>query len=328
MSNSTPVAARFGSGQAVKRVEDASLLIGKGQFADNVPVAGASHIAFLRSPYAHAKIASIDTAAAAAMPGVIAVYTGAQLVAAGVKPMPKLAGFPRANGQPPATALRYALALDTVRFVGEAVAAVVAESREAAKDAAEAVMVDYEELPAVVDPVRATAPGAPVLCPEAPDNIAAELRHGSIPATEAAFAAAAHSVSLDLVNQRLAPSPMEPRSIVATFDAAANHLTVREMAEELGEGITCGPLLYVVENFFEYAGKAQHEIGLYYRAQLPPGSRLLRTDTEHAGVEGDKALVFAWFPRAMLDAVALHPLFLKAALRDEPVAFRHVVQRD
>ncbi|MES3012383.1 MAG: molybdopterin cofactor-binding domain-containing protein, partial [Pseudomonadota bacterium] len=227
MSTPTPVAARFGSGQAVKRVEDASLLVGKGQFTDNVPVEGATHIAFLRSPYAHAKIVSIDTAAAAAMPGVIAVYTGAQLVAAGVRPMPKLAGFPRANGQPPATALRHALATDTVRFVGEAVVAVVAESREAAKDAAEAVMVDYDELPAVVDPVRATAPGAPVLCPDAPDNIAAELRHGSIPATEAAFAAAAHTVSLDLVNQRLAPSPMEPRSIVAAFDAAANHLTVR-----------------------------------------------------------------------------------------------------
>ena len=227
MSNTPSTAARFGSGQAVKRVEDASLLVGKGQFTDNVPVEGTAHIAFLRSPYAHATIASIDTTAAAAMPGVIAVYTGAQLVAAGVKPMPKLAGFPRANGQPPATALRYALAQDTVRFVGEAVAAVVAESREAAKDAAEAVMVDYAELPAVVDPVRATAPGAPVLCPDAPDNIAAELRHGSIEATAAAFAAAAHTVSLDLVNQRLAPSPMEPRSIVAVFDTAANRLTVR-----------------------------------------------------------------------------------------------------
>ena len=223
----TPTATRFGSGQAVKRVEDASLLLGKGRFTDNLPIDGATHIAFLRSPYAHAKIRSIDTAAAATMPGVIAVYTGAQLLAAGVKPMPKLAGFPRANGAPPASALRHALAPDTVRFVGEAVAAVVAESRDAAKDALEAVMVDYDELPAVVDPVRATAAGAPALCPEAPDNIAAELRHGSIDATEAAFAVAAHTVSLDLVNQRLAPSPMEPRSIMALFDADANHLTVR-----------------------------------------------------------------------------------------------------
>ena len=227
MNTTFTAATRFGSGQAVKRVEDASLLVGQGQFTDNMAVAGATHIAFLRSPYAHARITSIDVTAAAAMPGVVTVYTGAQLVAAGVKPMPKLAGFARANGQPPATALRYALALDTVRFVGEAVAAVVAESREAARDAAEAVMVEYDEMPAVVDAVRATAPGTPVLCPEAPDNIAAELRHGNVTATAAAFAAAAHTVSLALVNQRLAPSPMEPRSIVATFDAAANHLTVR-----------------------------------------------------------------------------------------------------
>ncbi len=227
MSTPTSEAGRFGSGQAVKRVEDASLLAGRGQFVDNVPVAGAAHIAFLRAPYAHARIKSVDTTAAAAMPGVLAVYTGAQLAAAGVKPMPKAAGFQRANGQPPASAARHALAVDTVRFVGEAVAAVVAETREAARDAAEAVMADYDELPTVVDPVRAIAPGAPMLCPEARDNIAAEMRHGSIAATEAAFAAAAHRVSLDLVNQRLAPSPMEPRSIVAAFDAAANHLTVR-----------------------------------------------------------------------------------------------------
>ena len=227
MNTTFTAATRFGSGQAVKRVEDASLLVGQGQFTDNMPVHNATHIVFLRSPYAHARITSIDAAAAAAMPGVIAVYTGAQLVEAGVKPMPKLAGFARANGQPPATALRHALAVGTVRFVGEAVAAVVAGSREAARDAAEAVMVDYDELPAVVDAVRATAPGAPVLCPDAPDNIAAEMRHGSIDATVAAFASAAHTVTLDLVNQRLAPSPMEPRSIVATFDAAAGRLTVR-----------------------------------------------------------------------------------------------------
>ena len=225
----TPITqtGRFGSGQTVKRVEDASLLVGRGRFVDNVAVAGAAHIAFLRSPYAHARIASVDTAEAAAMPGVLAVYTGAQLLAAGVKPMPKAAGFQRANGDPPASAARHALAVDTVRFVGEAVAAVVAESREAARDAIEAVLVDYDDLPAVVDPVRATAPGAPLLCPDAPDNVAAEMRHGDAKATEAAFAVAAHTVSLDLVNQRLAPSPMEPRSIVAAFDAAANLLTVR-----------------------------------------------------------------------------------------------------
>ncbi|MDP9045225.1 MAG: molybdopterin-dependent oxidoreductase, partial [Pseudomonadota bacterium] len=227
MDNSHSHAARFGSGRSVKRVEDASLLAGRGQFTDNVPVEGAVHIAFLRSPYAHANITSIDTAAAEAMPGVIAVYTGPRLVASGVKPMPTSAGFKRAGGADPASPERHALAVGTARFVGEPVAAVVAVSREAAKDALEAVMVDYDELPAVVDAVRATAPGAPAICPGAPDNIAAEMRHGHAGATDAAFAAAAHTVSLDLVNQRLAPSPMEPRSIVAGFDAASNRLTVR-----------------------------------------------------------------------------------------------------
>jgi len=211
-------AIRFGSGQAVPRVEDAMLLAGRGQFVDNVPAPAGlrqAHIAFLRSPYAHARLASIDTAAAAAMPDVLAVYTGAQLAQAGVKPMPGPAGFKRADGSPPASAPRCALAVDRVRFVGEAVVAVVALTRDAARNATEAVMVDDEELPAVVDVTQAVAPGAPVLCPEAPDNISAEMRHGSASAAAAAFERAAHVVALDLVNQRLAPAPMEPRSIHA-----------------------------------------------------------------------------------------------------------------
>jgi len=211
-------AVRFGSGQAVKRVEDAQLLVGKGQFTDNVLVADQAHIAFLRSPYAHARIKSIDVSGATAMPDVLAVYTGAQLAEAGVKAMAPPAGFQRAGGQPPASPPRRALALDTVRFVGEAVVAVVARSRDAARDAAEAVMVDYEDLPAVVDPAQAIAAGAPRLCAEAPDNICAEMRHGDAGAAAAAFERAAHVVALDIVNQRLAPAPMEPRSINAQFD--------------------------------------------------------------------------------------------------------------
>lgn len=227
MKNPSVNAGRFGSGKIVKRVEDASLLAGKGQFTDNVAIEGSTYIAFLRSPYAHARIASIDVSAAADLPGVVAVYTGAQLAAAGVKPMAKPAGFRRADKSPPATAPRRGLAVDVVRFVGEAVVAVVADSRAAARDAVEAVMVDYDELPAVVDMVAATASGAPVLCPEAPDNLCAEMRHGDAKAVDAAFEKAAHTVSLDLINQRLAPSPMEPRSIAASFDAEAGRLTVR-----------------------------------------------------------------------------------------------------
>ena len=211
--------ARFGSGRAVQRVEDAALLAGQGTFTDNVPLPGQTYIAFLRSPYAHARIGAIDTSAAVAMPGVLAVYTGESLQSAGVKPMGGPAGFMRPGGTPAVASPRCALAVGMARFVGEAVVAVVAESRTAARDAAEAVIVDFEDLPAVVDAAQAIAPGAPVLCADAPDNIAAEMRHGNAEATAAAFAAAAHTVLLDIANQRLAPSPMEPRSVVAYFDA-------------------------------------------------------------------------------------------------------------
>ena len=220
-------ATRFGSGQAVHRLEDPALLAGRGQFTDNVAVAGHLHLAFLRSPYAHARLRSIDTAAAAAMPGVLAIYTGASLVAAGVKPLPTVAGFKRADGSEAASPPRHVLAHEVVRFVGEAVVAVVADSRNTARDACEAVEVDYEELPAIVDALTATQPGRPVLCAAAPDNIAAEMHHGDVTATAAAFARAAHRVSVDVVNQRLAPSPMEPRSVLAEINAATGRLTMR-----------------------------------------------------------------------------------------------------
>jgi len=236
MTISNAAAGRFGSGRAVKRVEDAALLAGKGLFVDNVGVDGQTYIAFQRSPYAHARIVSIDADAARTMPDVLAVYTGAQLVAAGVKAIAPGPGFKRADGKPHATAARRALAHEVVRFVGEPVIAVVASSRDAARDAAEAVLVDYADLPAVTDPVQALAPGAPVLCADAPDNIAAEMRHGDVKATAAAFERAAHVISLDLVNQRVAPSPMEPRGLVAEFDAATAKLTVR-ISSQMPTGI-------------------------------------------------------------------------------------------
>jgi carbon-monoxide dehydrogenase large subunit len=127
-SSLAPETTRFGSGRAVPRVEDAALLAGLGQFADNVAVAddsgAAAHVAFLRSPYAHARILAIDLGAAQALPGVLAVYTGAALAQAGVKPMAPPAAFKRAGGTPSATAARRALAHEVVRFVGEAVVAV------------------------------------------------------------------------------------------------------------------------------------------------------------------------------------------------------------
>lgn len=219
-------AVRFGSGQAVRRVEDPALVTGQGRYTDDVPVPGQLQLLFLRSPHAHADIVSIDVTSALAVPGVVAIYTGADLVAAGVKPMPTRLPFRRPDGAAAASPPRRALAHERVRFAGEAVAAVVADSNAAALSALDAIMVEYAERPAVIDPYQAIEPGAPVLCDAAPDNITAMTHHGDAAAAAQAFERAAHTVSLDLVNQRLAPSPMEPRVIAAHVDEATGRLTV------------------------------------------------------------------------------------------------------
>ena len=163
MASVSAQVARFGSGKSVRRVEDEALLTGKGRFADDVDATGQVHLAFLRSPYPHARIAAIDTRAAAALPGVIAVVTGDDLVRAGVKPLVLSADFRRADGSPTATPPRHALAVDVVRHVGEAVAAIVAKSLREAQDAVEAIDVRYETLPMVVDP-RTRSPAARRSC--------------------------------------------------------------------------------------------------------------------------------------------------------------------
>lgn len=212
------LAARYGSGQTVRRVEDPALVQGQGRFTDDVVPAGQLTLAFVRSTVAHGRIVNIDLDAARATPGVVAVITGADLVAAGVKPIPTAPAFRRPDGQPMAAPPKRALAHEVVRYVGEPVVAIVAESRAAAKAAAESVFVETEDLPVNVDPVRALMAGAPVLWEGAPDNICAEMRHGDTAAADAAFAAAAHRVGLDLINQRLAPAPMEPRSVLAQVE--------------------------------------------------------------------------------------------------------------
>ena len=225
--NNESQAARYGSGKSVRRVEDDNLLTGAGIFADDVSNPGEARLCFLRSPYPHARIAALDVAAARALPGVIAVITGADLVAAGVRPLPQSADFRRPDGSPTAAPPQHALADGTVRFVGEAVAAVVAETAAQARDALEAIAVDYEPLPMVADVNDAVAPGAPLVWPQATGNLAVELRHGDAAATAAAFARAAHRVSLDLVNQRVIPCPVEPRATLASYDPATGRITLR-----------------------------------------------------------------------------------------------------
>lgn len=234
------IPSRFGSGRSVRRIEDDKLLQGLGQFTDDITGDSSYgervYACFVRSPYPHARILSVDTSAALAMPGVAAVYHGADLVAAGVRPIPGSSGFPRTGGAPGATPPRHILAHERVRFVGEAVAVVLATTQEQARDAAEAVVVDYEELPMVVTLAGALAAGAPVVCDDAPDNIAAEMRHGDPAATAQAFAGAAHVVRLDLVNQRLAALTLEPRSVLALVDPQDGRLLVR-MSSQMPSGI-------------------------------------------------------------------------------------------
>ncbi len=226
---------RFGSGQAVRRIEDRALLAGQGRFTDDDAPAGLAHLVFLRAPHAHARIAAVDIAPALAVPGVLAVLTGAQLAAEGVKELLCTLPFKRPDGSALAAPPRPVLATGHVRFVGEAVAAVIAETPAAARDGAEAVEVTYEELPAVTGLAAAAAPGAPLVWPAATGNIVAETRYGDAAATEAAFAAAAHVVTLDLVNQRLAPVSMEPRVVLASYDPAEDRFTVR-MSTQMPSG--------------------------------------------------------------------------------------------
>jgi carbon-monoxide dehydrogenase large subunit len=212
-----PASARFGASRTQKRLEDDRLLHGKGQYSDDVDLAGQAWMVLLRSPHAHARIASIDTAEARKAPGVLAVYTAADLAADGIGPIPFPPLFKRADGSPMAAPARTLLADGTAFYAGIPVVAVVAETRVQAQDAAELVMVDFEELPAVVSPAQAIAPGAPVIWSAAPDNISAEIRYGDAKAAAEAFAKAAHVVEIAIANQRVAAMPLEPRCAIAEF---------------------------------------------------------------------------------------------------------------
>ena len=223
MSVQPPMPARFGSGQAVPRLEDEALLKGQGRYVDDLGERGDGHLVFVRSPYAHARVRGVDAESARAMAGVRGVFTGADLSAAGAPTLAVGAGFKRADGRDCAAPPRPALACDAVRFVGEAVAAVVADTLQQARDAAEAVFIDYDELPAVPTLAAARAAGAAV-CADAPDNVACEARHGDAAKTAAAFAQAAHRVALEITHQRLAALTLEPRTVRAAWDAEAGRL--------------------------------------------------------------------------------------------------------
>ena len=222
-----------GIGQPVRRKEDFRLLIGRGSFGDDLVLPGLSHAVFIRSPYAHAWIVAVDKRAALAAPGVLAVLIGADYSAAGLGPIPHNPGLSappdvqaRPRGGPPIATRHYPLPADKVRFVGEPVALVVAETIAAAKDAAELLEINYEPKPAVVRAMDAVAPDAPILWDGLRDNVCIDIEVGDASATAAAFAGAAHVVRLETWAQRVTGVPMEPRTNVAEYDVASGRYTI------------------------------------------------------------------------------------------------------
>ncbi len=221
----------FGFGQSVRRKEDPRLLAGRGHFIEDRHLPGECHAFVLRSPHAHARLRVIDWAAAMEAPGVLAVLMGADLAADGVGGVPcdfNLPFYPPREGTPtPIVRPPFpALALDRVRFVGEAVALILAETPLAARDAAELVVVEYEPLPAVTDLAAATAPAAPQLHGEAPDNLAFAWEAGDRIATDAAFAAAHRVTEIELVNGRIIMAALETRGALAAYDGATGRFTL------------------------------------------------------------------------------------------------------
>jgi carbon-monoxide dehydrogenase large subunit len=222
-----------GIGQTVRRKEDVRLVTGRGNYSDDFNLPGQAYGAAVRSPHAHALIRSIDVAAARAMPGVLAVLTGQDALADGLKRIPHLAaaGTPpdivlhNRDGSPVPVAPHHVLATDRVRHVGTAVAFVIAETVAQAKDAAEKVIVDYEPLPAVIDATAAVEPDAPRLYDDLP-NIMIDAEVGDAKATDAAFARAAHVTRLDTWVNRVTGVPMEPRAAVGVYDPATERYTL------------------------------------------------------------------------------------------------------
>ncbi|RKP25094.1 carbon monoxide dehydrogenase large chain, partial [Syncephalis pseudoplumigaleata] len=215
-----------GIGARVTRKEDKRFITGKGKYTDDVRLHGMTYASFVRSPHAHAKIKSINVDAAKAMPGVVDVLTGQQLVDDKIGNL--ICGWMihSKDGSPMKMGAWPAMAPETVRFVGNAVAVVIAETRNQARDAAEAVEVTYQELPAVADIRSAIAPGAPQLHPEAPGNVIYDWSIGDEAATGEAFKKAANVVAMDITNNRLVPNAMEPRAAVAEYDSAEEHFTL------------------------------------------------------------------------------------------------------
>ncbi|HLJ21862.1 MAG TPA: molybdopterin cofactor-binding domain-containing protein, partial [Stellaceae bacterium] len=215
---------QFGIGQPVPRSEDPTLLRGEGRYTDDINLPGQAYAVIVRSRVAHGILRGIDTAEARAMPGVLGVYTAVDLRDYGTHKC--VIAFPNRDGTPMKQPVWTALATDKVRYVGDAIACVVAETPAQAKDAAEAVMPDIESLPAVTRAKDAAAAGAPQLYDDVPNNVCLDFHFGDAQKVKEAFARAAHVTRLELVNNRLVVCAMEPRSAIASFDPPTGKWTL------------------------------------------------------------------------------------------------------
>lgn len=220
-----------GIGASVERREDRRLVTGEARFTDDLTVPGAGHVAFLRSRHGHARLRDVDTTAADAMEGVVAVLTAADIEAAQI-PTPGL--LPRVPGpgvDPPSDLNRAVIATERVRHQGEIIAVVVAEDRYTARDAVAAIDVDYERLDAVVDPTEAIEPGAPSVHAEAADNVAFAWEYGDGDEMDRLIEEAARTVTIEIGNQRIVQNPIEPRGAVASYDAGSERLTLKSTTQ-------------------------------------------------------------------------------------------------
>ena len=219
--------AKFGIGQAVRRREDVRFLTGTGQFTDDADIEGQAWACFVRSPVPHARIAGVDISAAEQMPGVVAVFTGTHVAAdPAVRSMPCLFDSRDRHGQPAYIPPRPILAAERTRFVGEPVAMVIAETEQLARDAAEAVMVDYEDLPFVTGVAAAAVDGAPRIWEDCPGNLGIHWENGPPEEVAALFEGAALVAEIEIVNNRVIANPLEPRCALADYDPDSDATTL------------------------------------------------------------------------------------------------------
>src|SRR5690606_2470340 len=215
-----------GIGASVRRKEDRRFITGKGRYTDDINRPQQVYAWIVRSPVPHARILTMDSKAAEAVRGVIAVFTGSDMAADGIGGLPCGWGITQKDGSQMAEPMHSPLAQEFVRCIGDQVAVVLAVSRGIARDAAELIEIEYEELPAVTDLAAANRSDAPQVWPEAPGNVCFDWEIGDAAAVEKAFAGAAHVVELDIVNTRLIPNAIEPRSAIGDYDSGKDEYTL------------------------------------------------------------------------------------------------------